>query len=107
MQVGLGFPFFFILSKIFLNKVILIYHSHNVEYDIRVRNKSSVIITLLTKYFEKLIFKYCNYSTVVSLEDKNRVKSLYKEKHTCLKLWLRLKVLKQDLNYKKIFYVCR
>ena len=77
--IGFSF-FFFVLCKFFLKKNIYIYHSHNIEYDIRIKNGSNKIIILLTKLFEKFIFRYCDYSTVVSVDDKKRVKKLYKEK---------------------------
>lgn len=71
-----GYSFlFFIMSKIFIKKIIIIYHSHNIEYDIR-KNKN-IIIILLTHYFEKLIFKFSDFATVVSKVDQKRIKKLY------------------------------
>lgn len=91
----IGYSFiFFLLGKFFFKKSIFIYHSHNIEYDIRIKNKSNKFIIFLSKYFEKFLFRYCNYSTVVSLNDKKRIKKLYKENPYVLENGVDIKRLK-------------
>ena len=74
--IGLSF-IFFVLSKFLIRNSIVIYHSHNIEYDIRIKNNSNFFIIFLTKFFENFIFRKCNFGTVVSKEDKKRIKKLY------------------------------
>jgi hypothetical protein len=91
-----GYSFlFFILCKIFIKKIIVIYHSHNIEYDIRIRKKENKIIILLTKYFEKLIFRLSDFATVVSRLDQNRIKKLYNLKSYILENGINIKRLKK------------
>jgi len=65
--------FFF---KIFQSKVKIIYISHSIESEIR-KKYSNSLIYFLTKYLEKLVFKYSDLSTSVSLREKRNIKSLY------------------------------
>jgi len=93
-----GYSFlFFVLSKIFIKQTIVIYHSHNIEYDIRIRKNENKIIILLTKYLEKLIFKLADFATVVSELDQNRIKKLYNLKSNILENGINIK----RLNKKK------
>ena len=62
--------------KILLPKSKIIYISHNVESEIR-REFSNKFIYLLTLFLEKIVFKYSYLSTVVSNEEKKKVKKLY------------------------------
>jgi len=74
--------YFYLLKKILLKKFpdsIIIYHSHNIEYELR-RSKSNFIISYLTKLMEKEIFSSSHISTVVSKKDLRIVKRLYKVK---------------------------
>ena len=96
---------FFILCKIFIKKITVIYHSHNIEYDIRIKKNSNIIIVLITKYFEKLIFKFSNFATVVSKVDQKRIKKLYNLKSYILENGFnvnRLKKQNQNFNYQNI-----
>ena len=65
--------FFF---KIFQSKVKIIYISHSIESEIR-KKYSNILIYFLTRYLEKLVFKYSDLSTSVSLREKKKIRSLY------------------------------
>ena len=65
--------FFF---KIFQSKVKIIYISHSIESEIR-KKYSNILIYFLTKYLEKLVFKYSDLPTSVSLREKKKIKFLY------------------------------
>ena len=65
--------FFF---KIFQPKVKIIYISHSIESEIR-KKFSNILIYLLTKYLEKLVLRYSDLSTSVSLKERRKIKSLY------------------------------
>lgn len=92
-----GYSFlFFILCKIFIKKIIVIYHSHNIEYDIRTKKKANIIIIVLTKYFEKSIFKFANFATVVSRVDQKRIKKLYNLKSYILENGINIKRLEKE-----------
>ncbi len=74
--------YFYILKKILKKKfpnLIFIYHSHNIEYDLR-KSKSNFFISFLTKVIEKKIFLSCDISTVVSKNDYQRITKLYNVK---------------------------
>lgn len=104
----IGFSFFFlILSKIFLNNTKIIYHAHNIEYEIRKINSSKITI-LLTKYFENLTFKISDIPTVVSYRDKITIKKLYNKKSYIFQNGLdtkRLKVKKVSKPQNYILFV--
>ncbi len=104
-----GYSFlFFILCKIFIKKIIVIYHSHNIEYDIRKKKNKNIIIISLTKYFEKLIFKFSNFATVVSKVDQKRIKQLYNLKSYILENGIninRLKKRKPKFKLPKKYYM--
>lgn len=68
-----------ILIKKFIKNSVIIYRSHNVEYDLR-KQKNSFFISCLTKCIEKIVFRISNYSTVVSKPDQKRIYNLYKIK---------------------------
>lgn len=73
----IGYSFLsIILLKIFLNKCLIIYHSHSIEYEIRKEN-SNFIIAYLTRYLEKIVYKICDIATSVSQIEKVRLKKLY------------------------------
>ena len=65
--------FFF---KFFQSKIKIIYISHSIESEIR-KKYSNTLIYFLTKFLEKLVFKYSDLSTSVSLREKKKIKSLY------------------------------
>ena len=70
----IGFSFIFLLlTKIFIIKKKIIYHAHNIEYEIR-KLKNSATIILLTKYIENLVYKITDFPTVVSYRDQKKLK---------------------------------
>jgi len=70
-----SFLVFFSLKLIFIKSKI-IYISHSIESEIR-KKFSNKFIYMLTKYLEKLIFKYVDITTSVSKYEKNKIKKLY------------------------------
>ena len=70
---------FVILMKCIFKDVKYIYHSHNVEYEIRLK-KNNTIISKLSFLLEKQVLKICDYSTAVSLNDYSKFLKLYKIK---------------------------
>jgi len=73
----IGYSFLsIILLKIFFNKCLIIYHSHSIEYEIRKEN-SNFIISYLTKYLERIVYKISDISTSVSQIEKKKIKKLY------------------------------
>ncbi len=74
---------FYSFTTIFILKLILpdckiIYISHSVESEIR-KKYSNKLIYFLTKFLENLVFKFSNYSTSVSVKEKNKIFKLYKK----------------------------
>ena len=65
-----------IYFKFFLSNTKIIYISHSIESEIR-KKYSNKFIYLLTKFLEKLVFKFSDISTSVSIKEKNKIKSLY------------------------------
>ena len=75
-----GYSFLIILLiKIFHKKVVIIYKSHSIEYEIRKKNSNFFIYTL-TKYFEKKIFHIANFSTSVSRVEQKKIYKIYNTK---------------------------
>jgi glycosyltransferase involved in cell wall biosynthesis len=73
----IGYSFLsIILLKIFFNKCLIVYHSHSIEYEIRKEN-SNFIISYLTKYLERIVYKISDIATSVSQIEKERLKKLY------------------------------
>ena len=105
----IGFTYiFFILCKIFLRQSILVYHSHNIEYDIRIKNNSSKIIIRLTKIFERFIYTNIDFATVVSNEDQKRIKKLYNKNSYLLENGVdidRLKIKKPSFKLPKKYFM--
>ena len=64
--------------KIFFSEVKIIYISHSIESEIR-KKFSNVFIYFLTKYLEKLVFKYSDFTTSVSKFEKYKIKKLYNQ----------------------------
>lgn len=96
-----------VIAKLFINNVEIIYHGHNLEYEVR-KKKNSFYISFLTFYFEKLLYKF-SYGSTVSLRDHYFVKKYYKEKSRIFNNGvLKEKSIKpKNLNIKKkkfIFY---
>lgn len=100
--------YFYILKKILIKNfpnLIIIYHSHNIEYDLR-KSKSNFLITSLTKIIEKKIFLSCNISTVVSKIDSKRIERLYNTKPQILENGINLSTLvcsKKNIKLPKKF----
>ena len=72
---------FYSFTTIFFLKLVtpdckIIYISHSVESEIR-KKYSNKLIYYLTKFLENLVFKISNYSTAVSIEEKNKILKLY------------------------------
>jgi hypothetical protein len=73
----IGYSYLFIkLVKLFYTKITIIYHAHNIEYDLR-KSKNNFIIAFFSKIFEEKVYKLADFSTVVSSEDKKKIKKLY------------------------------
>jgi len=62
--------------KILLPNSKIIYISHSIESEIR-KKYSNILIYYLTKFLERLVFKYSFISTSVSVLEKNKIKKLY------------------------------
>ena len=76
-QVG----YFIVLQLFFFLKLLvpdckIIYISHSVELEIR-KKYSNKLIYYLTKFLENLVFRISNYSTTVSIKEKNKILKLY------------------------------
>ena len=77
------YSFVIVISfKIFFSQTKIIYISHSIESEIR-KKFSNTFIYLLTKYLEKLVFKYSDFATSVSKLEKKKIKKLY-SKNTVL-----------------------
>lgn len=68
-----------IFLKILLKNSKIIYVSHSIESEIR-KKYSNKFIYLLTKFLENLVFKISDYSTSVSINERNKIFKLYKKK---------------------------
>ena len=62
--------------KLFFLKSKIIYISHSIESEIR-KKFSNIFIYLLTKYLERLMFKFVDIATSVSKYEKSKIKKLY------------------------------
>ena len=79
--------------------IFLIYHSHNIEYLLR-KKKNNIIISLLSKFFEKKVYQISNIATAVSKLDQNTLKKLYNVKTVVFNNGISEKKLK-ILHFKK------
>ena len=70
-----SFIIFFSL-KLFFLKSKIIYISHSIESEIR-KKFSNIFIYLLTKYLERLMFKFVDIATSVSKYERSKIKKLY------------------------------
>lgn len=84
--------------KIFLPETKIIYISHSIESEIR-EKYSNKFIFLITKFLEKLVFKFSDISTSVSEREKRKINSFYKTKTILLPNGIQLSKIK---NKKKI-----
>lgn len=85
---------FLILCKTFLKNIKIIYHSHNIEYEVR-SNKKNLFIILITKILEKLVFKN-TISTTVSIIDQKKIIKYYK-----IKPYVLMNGIHHDITIKK------
>ena len=96
-----GFTLFFYIIFKFLNSNIkFIYHSHNVDYDLRKKNP---IIGFITAKIEKFIIKNFDIFTAVSKKDQKRFLNLYKTKPILLENGINIVKNKKKINKKKYF----
>ena len=65
--------------KLFLFNVKIIYISHSIESQIR-KKYSNIFIFYLTKFLEKLVFQISDFSTSVSIKERNKIKKIYDKK---------------------------
>ena len=73
----IGYSFLLILfTKIFSLKTKIIYRGHSIEYEIRKKN-SNIIISNLSFFFEKFVYKNSLISTAVSKIEMQKVKKYY------------------------------
>jgi len=76
----IGYSYIFIkIIKFLVKDIKIIYHAHNIEYEIR-KLKNSYLIQLLTYIFEKKVLNLSDYSTSVSKIDQKKNLLLYKKK---------------------------
>ena len=75
-----GYSYLFIkIVKFLIKDVKIIYHAHNIEYEVR-KLKNSYLIQLFTLIFEKKVLNLSDYSTSVSKIDQKKNLLLYKKK---------------------------
>lgn len=71
----IGYSFIFItLTKIFFNKINIIYKGHSVEYEIR---KKNYLIGALSFLFEKYVYKISDIKTSVSAIEAEKIYKFY------------------------------
>jgi hypothetical protein len=76
----IGYSYIFLkLIRLYYPKIIIIYHAHNIEYDLRLKKNNS-IIAFVTKILEKKVYNLSNFTTAVSVNDQIKLKKLYKIK---------------------------
>ena len=94
--------FFF---KIFVSNAKIIYVSHSIESEIR-KKYSNKFIYLLTEILEKIVFKYSDIVTAVSIREKKKIKFLFNVKTVLLPNGINLNPIKKrkTLNYDYIIY---
>ncbi len=73
----IGYSYIFLkLIRLYYPKIAIIYHAHNIEYDLRLKKNNS-FIAFVTKILEKKVYKLSNFSTAVSINDQIKLKKLY------------------------------
>jgi len=92
--------FFFKLISLFLPNTVFLYHGHNIEYEIR-RQKNSFFISMLTRFFERSIYKKIKLSTVVSNEDAKKIYKYYKVRPLILSNGIHISSLKKYIESSK------
>lgn len=87
-----GYSFVLILiSKIFYPNTIIFYKGHSIEYEIRKKN-NNIMISTLSYYFEKLVYKFADISSTVSYIEQKKIKKLYN---------VNTKIFPNIIDYKK------
>ena len=87
-----GYSFLLILiSKIFNPSIIIFYKGHSIEYEIRKKN-NNIIISTLSYYFEKIVYKLADISSSVSYIEQSKIKKLYN---------VNTKIFPNIIDYKK------
>ncbi len=104
-----GYIFTFIIfSKLFISNVKIIYHAHNLEFEVR-KLKNSKFIAYLTFFFEKLIYKI-SIGTTVSKKDYLFVRNNYNKKTIILENGVSeikdKKIFNKDIVKKKFLLYC-
>jgi len=93
--------------KLFLPNTKIIYHSHSIEYEIR-KKFNKKIISYLTFFLEKKVFRLSDFSTSVSKNEYKKIYSLYKKKTIIFENGIDLnkikKISKKKINYKYLIY---
>jgi len=91
--------------KLLLPSSKILYLSHSVESEIR-KKYSNILIFKLTKLLEKLVFKYADISTTVSIIEQKKIMKLYNSKTILYPNALTLdnKIKKQTLFKDYIIY---
>jgi hypothetical protein len=92
--------FIIIFFKTFFKKTLIIYRSHSIEYEIR-KNNSNILIVLISKICEKIVYKLSDISTNVSDLEKKKVYKFYKVKTMLFPNSIRISNLKK-IKEKKI-----
>jgi len=104
--IGYSFLTLFII-KIFNSKIKIIYHSHSIEYEVRKMTSSKIIVTL-TKFLEKIVFRYADIATSVSELERKKINRIYKVNTTNLNNGISKKIIKfskkKILNFDYIIY---
>jgi len=103
----IGYSYFLLkILRILFKDIQIIYHGHNIEYEIR-QLKNNKIISHLTKFLEKKVYLQSDYATVVSKYDQKKIKKLYNLNSIIFKNGIsknRLKI-KKTVNFKIKNYI--
>ena len=103
----IGYSFLLILFlKVFSFNTKIIYRGHSVEYEIR-RKNSNLIISNLSYFFEKFVYKNALISTSVSKIEMKKIKKLYNVKSLIFPNIINFehkKKKKSEINKKYIFF---
>lgn len=101
----IGFTFIlYCIVKSLNKKILFIYHAHNIEYQIR--KKNIFIIQKISFFLESFIYKFSDFATVVSANDKKEIKKLYKTDSIVLENGIskkQLKIYKKKILNKKYY----
>lgn len=103
--------YIYLLIKILnylVKDLIIIYHSHNLEYEVR-KYKNSKLVRFFTFYFEKFIYQN-SIGTTVSSKDKRFVKANYKRESILFENFVNptkpKKILNKNIIKNKFIFFC-